>query len=81
MAKRTRVRHDRLAYTGEAGEQIPAQCNDCLHNRGNGTCRAFPEGIPRSICNNTLDHRNAIKGDGGYRWAPADGAIHPNDEK
>lgn len=52
--------------------QIISQCSVCKHfnkqDRTNETCAAFPEGIPREIVLNEVDHRGAADGDHGVRW-------------
>jgi len=40
-------------------------------------CAAFPEGIPASIWNNLVDHRQPVDGDHGLRWLSKDGAPYP----
>lgn len=32
------------------------------------SCEAFPDGIPRPILHNTVDHRRAFEGDHGMQW-------------
>jgi hypothetical protein len=51
---------------------IASQCLSCAHFRGRTwTCDAFPGGIPDDVAGNLVDHREAVDGDGGVRWAPA----------
>jgi hypothetical protein len=40
-------------------------------------CAAFPDGIPRRVLFNGLDHRQPIDGDHGLRWTPAEGEEFP----
>ena len=42
------------------------------------TCAAFPDGIPKRVLDNTLDHRSAVDGDRGLRWS-SDGRPYPPD--
>jgi len=57
----------------------PPQCFDCIHptsdgvgldedGLSSGSCKAFPDGIPFAIWDNTFDHRNPWPGDGGIRF-------------
>lgn len=50
-------------------------CATCTRNRGDGTCEAFPGGIPRSILLNSVDHRVPQEGDGGLVYDPKPGAV------
>ncbi len=46
-----------------------AQCSDCLNwNKGTPTCKAYPNGIPREILTNKVDHKNPYKGDNGIHF-------------
>lgn len=55
--------------------QITSQCSCCKHfNRQDTaaeTCAAFPTGIPPLILTNAIDHRKAVDGDRGIRYARA----------
>jgi len=43
-----------------------------------GVCTAFPDGIPSGILSNETDHRRAVDGDHGVRWAAIDPTVpHP----
>lgn len=44
------------------------QCFYCKHKRPAGKCDAFPEGIPREILFNRVDHRKPYPGDNGIQW-------------
>ena len=33
-------------------------------------CRAFPDGIPREIVSEQVDHKTPYKGDNGIQYAP-----------
>lgn len=45
-------------------------CNTCKHRISGIYCVAFPEGIPRSILLNEVDHTKPVKGDDGIQyWA------------
>lgn len=43
-------------------------CGACARTDDMETCEAFPEGIPQSILENKVDHRQPIKGDSGLRF-------------
>jgi hypothetical protein len=45
--------------------------------QGGPLCAAFPDGIPKRVLRNGLDHRQTIDGDHGLRWTPEDGAEFP----
>lgn len=45
-----------------------ARCICCYWFKGNGTCEAFPKGIPLAILTNEHDHVNPYPGDDGYLW-------------
>jgi len=45
-----------------------SQCAFCIHDGPNGTCKAFPNGVPLGIRTNNLDHRKPIEGDKGIRF-------------
>lgn len=63
------------------------QCVYCAHWRSPlddaeqgdvQVCAAFPAGIPDEIWDGRVDHRQAIEGDHGIRWAPrAEGVQFP----
>jgi hypothetical protein len=44
------------------------QCLRCARSRGDGTCAAFPKGIPEEIWQGIHDHRNPYPNDGGLRF-------------
>lgn len=45
-------------------------CRACLRLRSDGTCEAFPDGIPPRIAHLHFDHRLPFPGDGGVRFLP-----------
>lgn len=45
-----------------------ALCNACVHDKGDGTCTAFPGGIPHEIILQLGDHRQPYRGDRGIRF-------------
>lgn len=55
------------AYLGDDVDLVlnDPQCFSCLWFKGDGTCDAFPEGIPFDIYVNQADHRKRYPGDGG----------------
>ena len=46
------------------------QCGNCKHLQKDGTCTAFPKGIPYKILEAQHDHREPYEGDGGVRFEP-----------
>lgn len=44
-------------------------CKSCLHNNGDGTCVAFPEGIPDDILLLGDSHLSHVPGDHGVTFA------------
>ena len=51
---------------------ISEQCATCRHWTGRTNCRAFPDGIPKSILKGKLDHRKPYPNDRGLRYTPCD---------
>jgi len=51
-------------FVGKNGEgtYFPI-CNNCKHNNGDLTCKAFPDGILNGILDGKLDHTLPIEGD------------------
>ena len=50
---------------------IKPQCMQCKYWETPGlACAAFPEGIPKEILLNLVDHKNPVAGDRGIRFAP-----------
>lgn len=45
-------------------------CLACRHYLDDGTCAAFPDGIPDAILLDGFDHRRPFDGDGGIRYEP-----------
>lgn len=43
-------------------------CARCKHYDKDGSCAAFPEGIPLKIMRNDHDHRTEYPGDNGVRF-------------
>jgi len=47
-------------------------CQQCIHRNimdaSSYSCKAFPDGIPEEIYNNTHDHTKPFRGDGGIRF-------------
>ena len=66
----------RFGWSNTEGVPI-SQCVQCRHNRLDGTCDAFPDGIPMSILTNTFDHRQPHDGDHGIQFEPVPGERHP----
>jgi len=53
----------RSRFVGTADEITFPQCNHCVHDRGNITCEAFPEGIPDDIFGNDIKHDHSVYGE------------------
>ena len=45
-----------------------SQCLMCRRDRMDGTCEAYPEGIPQEILRNDVDHNEPFKGDQGLTF-------------
>ncbi len=62
---------------------INTQCIWCGHLRlppgeDGYTCNAFPEGVPKRILMNVVDHREPVEGDNDLQWRPREiGDKHP----
>lgn len=55
---------------------VLSQCCYCLHRDTSGKitqCPAYPDGVPQTILDNALDHRNPIARDNGIRFEPKPG--------
>ena len=48
------------------------QCHYCRHTNHDGTCSAFPDGVPSEILANEFDHRKPFPGDNGIRFKGAE---------
>ena len=44
------------------------QCTGCRRYHDDGTCDAFPDGIPHEIVTGLWDHRKPFPGDRGLRF-------------
>lgn len=50
---------------------VMPQCLQCTYWEEPGIiCAAFPEGIPKEVLMNIVDHKNPVSGDHGIRFAP-----------
>jgi hypothetical protein len=45
-------------------------CLRCARFRGDGTCAAFPDGIPEEVFGGEHDHHEPFEGDGGLTFTP-----------
>ena len=52
----------------DAGAVILSQCAYCDRWEGNARCEAFPEGVPRTLLDNTYDHREPHSGEHGLQF-------------
>ena len=59
-------------FIEESEDLLFSQCIRCKNYRRDGTCKAFPEGIPEEILLNKKDHRKPIEGDNGIQFDPKD---------
>ena len=64
-------------FTWQAGDVEVSQCLFCSHWR-QGSCAAFPGGVPFDILANRIDHRDPVQDDRGIRFEPrsSDAARH-----
>jgi hypothetical protein len=67
---------------------LRSQCDACVHVRSRydfppdirpdgPVCAAFPDGIPKRVYANGLDHRQPIDGDEGFRFLVVPGDAFP----
>ena len=61
---------DRVIEDYEDTAPVFPMCNKCNHLGADGTCSAFPNGIPLNILTGQHDHREPYKGDNGIRFEP-----------
>jgi len=54
-----------------------SHCVFCRHSMRGGKCKAFPDGIPMAILDNTHDHRKPYPGDNGIRFELKPGLKSP----
>ncbi len=45
-------------------------CNSCINSKMDGSCFAFPKGIPEKILTGEHDHTKPFPGDNGIRFEP-----------
>lgn len=64
-------------FVWDTSEVTVSQCAVCRHNRLDGTCSAFPDGIPMDILANVFDHRQPHDGDHGIQFKALPGEHHP----
>lgn len=50
---------------------MASNCDSCIWHLGDGTCAAFPDGIPMAILSGTIDHEQPVPGDGGLAYLEA----------
>ena len=43
-------------------------CFSCKHTNNNGTCKAFPDGIPLEIVSGEVNHFQPYEGDNGIQY-------------
>ena len=48
--------------------RYPSWCDYCLHDQNDGTCAAFPGGIPDAITTGAASHSTPVPGDGGITF-------------
>lgn len=51
-------------FVSEGNTFIQPVCNNCIHNNGDGTCKAFPDGIPAEILSGDNKHQKPLLGQG-----------------
>jgi hypothetical protein len=57
-------------FYGQLTNADVSQCVNCVRDRGNGACDAFPEGKPLDILTNKHDHHKPYTGDNGMLFEP-----------
>lgn len=67
-------------FVDETSQLVIPQCYRCQHWNGDGTCKAFPAGVPNGILMNAIDHRHAVKGDHGITFKAKGQKDGPVDE-
>lgn len=50
----------------------PSQCRACARFRSDGTCKAYPDGIPGDMLFFGEDHRAPRSGDHGVQFVPGE---------
>ena len=45
-------------------------CSACIHFNDNGTCAAYPDGIPAPIRNGDVPHTEPLLNDNGIQYHP-----------
>lgn len=69
-------------FITQKGDMVQVQCNSCVHRRASATCDAFPDGIPKVILMNEIDHREPFPGDHGIQFElkPRAESPYPDDK-
>ena len=59
---------DKRWWDNPGFKKIESQCYKCKHYNWDGTCKAFPKGMPKDIIRNDFIHDKEYLGDNGIRY-------------
>jgi len=64
-SKTSKERFKERLIDQDSNHLVFPQCNDCKHNNRDGTCKAFPDGIPKDILTGKILHNKPFAGQKG----------------